>query len=109
MSSNKTTIQLKADIVIDACNLYIDSIKVQREKIKQRWITKQMTRRWFPAKTAEDAVARAHDPEWNHHGGYWLYAAETAKKMAEASKKHGSGTVDINDHMFEAISDYLEA
>lgn len=108
-----TTIRLKTDFAIKACNAWLVERKKWRAEMRETAIQKEMNRFFFKPKTRLQAEQRVDAPRDGfppmHYwvGGIFDGEIETVLKAAEYADNHGDGFVTVDGHIAELLKEAL--
>lgn len=107
MSEIHGYISIKADIAAELCKKYLAYREVKRNEAREEFIKKEMSRRFFPAKTREAAIKRERDEfgflKWGVSGGYWEMQVESLKVAAESGLNN---YVLVSQDVYECLASF---
>lgn len=110
MSKVHGYIEIDPTIILAACDAYILERKKKREARKSAFIKQEMGKRFFPAKTEEEAEKRAWDCygfcKYALGGGYWADLVISIGQQAETAIAQGS-KIFISDDVHSCIYEFL--
>lgn len=105
--ANASYTDVCAATVLAACKAYLKQRQEEIDKKVEKLVQCEMNRRFFPAKTREDALARrAESIDWIHiTGSYWAGKVSDLKDLARLS---ATGTVRLSADDASIILKYVD-
>ena len=105
-------IELDAKTVFDACNLYLKDREIRQEKSRNEFIKKEMSKRFFPAKTEEQAEKRAYKGVWGFcdydiGGGYSEDMVKSIRDQSMLALKQG-GKIMLSNVVIRSIYKFIK-
>lgn len=110
MSKVHGYIEISPDVVINGCKGFLEEREIRAEKKRSDFIKKQMNRRFFPAKTEEQAEKRGFDEfgfcKFRLGGEYWANLVSSIMSQAETAQKLNK-LIFISDDVHDCIGKYM--
>lgn len=104
-------IELDGIDVYNACLEYLKERKELKRQARNRFVKKEMSKKWFPAKTREEALEREHDVdgflEWSIGGGYWERLIRSILEQSKTAMNKDL-KIFISDDVHDVIGGYIE-
>ncbi len=94
-----------------ACDAWLALRNTRITSERETLIRREMQRRWFPAKTREDALKRLQADIWGPYGmvaeqgGFWAHIVEELRDLALAAQ---GGAVHLCPRDASLLVDYLQ-
>ena len=103
-------IELPPKVVLSACKDYLSDREKKKDKSKRDFIKHEMNKKWFPAKSEQQAEARAWDLgicDYHIHGSHWEHVVKSIYKQAMSAASYNV-LISISDDVHDCINDFIK-
>lgn len=106
-----STAQVQAQLVLEACDRYLEARREFVEGKIEQLVRKEMYKRWNPATTREEALRRLKTEieDIKFTGGYWPALVKSLRSLALlATKQAGIGYMTLTRNDADLLKGYWE-